>query len=107
MGSFLDLKVIQLLQCFNSNCPMAIFCLHVSLLLLCKFQLNLPCGLRDVQDRFSRWCLWQSSWISDQHKFGSGSCPLATEQVSAQTDQRYRKRCLKLIFKMVDILNFD
>ena len=64
---------------FNSNCPavwdekpkigfqdggygsdfgfpigmiLAIFHLHVNLLLHCKFQLNSPCGLRDVQTDF-------------------------------------------------------
>ena len=35
------------------------------------------------------------------HNFSSSkSCPVATEQVSAQTDQRFGRRCQKLIFKM-------
>ena len=36
--------------------------------------------------------------------------PVATEQVSAKTDQRFGKRCRKLIFKMAAvaaILNFQ
>ena len=52
------------------------------------------------------------SWIFNHHNFSlfrSRSHPVATEQVSAQSDQRFRKRCQKLIFKMaavVAILNF-
>ena len=82
---------------------LAIFHLHVNLLLLCKFQLNSPCGLRDVQNRFSRRRLRRPSWISDRHDFSSflsRRCPAATEQVSAQIDQRFGKRCRRLIFKM-------
>ena len=38
---------------------LAIFHLHIYLLLHCKFQLKWPCGLREnVQNRFSRWWLW-------------------------------------------------
>ena len=38
---------------------LAIFHLHVNLLLHCKFKLNSPCGLReDVQNKFSIWQLW-------------------------------------------------
>ena len=43
------------------------------------------------------------SWISDRDNvssFRSRSHPVATEQVSAQGDQRFGKRCRKLIFKM-------
>ena len=73
-------------MCFNSNRPMiweekskigfqegghfgfpigtilAIFHLHVNLLLHYKFQLNSLCGLRDVQNRFSRLrlCYWSN-----------------------------------------------
>ena len=127
-------------MCFNSNCPvlwvekskigfqncgygghfgfpigmiLAIFHLHVNLLLYYKFQLNSPCGLQeDAQNRFSIWRLWRPSWISDGHDFSSfpsRSCPVATKQISAQTDQRFGKRCQKLIFKLaavVTILNF-
>ena len=52
------------------------------------------------------------SWISYQHNFSSfrfRSHPVATEQVSAQGDQRFGKRCRKLIFKIaavVAILDF-
>ena len=52
------------------------------------------------------------SWISDGHNFSlfqSRSHPVATEQVSAQGNQRFWKRCGKLIFKMaavVAILDF-
>ena len=41
--------------------------------------------------------------ILDFHNFSpflSRSCPVATEQVSAHTDQRFGKICRKLIFKM-------
>ena len=54
----------------------------------------------------------QPSWISYRHNFslfGSRNHPVATEQVSAQGDQRFGKRCRKLIFKMaavVAILDF-
>ena len=50
--------------------------------------------------------------ILDQHNsslFQSRSHPVAKEQVSAQSDLRFEKRCRKLIFKMtavVAILDF-
>ena len=47
-----------------------------------------------------------ASWISYQHNFSSfrsRSHPAATEQVSAQGDQRFGKRCRKLIFKMAAV----
>ena len=50
--------------------------------------------------------LLQPSWISDQQDFSSfrsRSHPVATEQVSAQSDQRFGKRCRKWIFKMVAV----
>ena len=86
---------------------LAIFHLQVNLLLhcTCKFQLNLPCGLHDVKNRFSRWRLWRPSPISDQHDFSSfqsRSCPVATEQVLAQIDQRFGKRCQKLMETTLD-----
>ena len=46
------------------------------------------------------------SWISDRQNFSlfrSRSHAVATEQVLAQSDQRFGKRCLKLIFKMVAV----
>ena len=46
------------------------------------------------------------SWISDQHNFSSfrsRSHPVVTEQVSAQGNQRFGKRCRKLIFKMAAV----
>ena len=46
------------------------------------------------------------SWIFDRHNFNSfqsRSHPVATEQVSAQSDQRFGKRCRKLIFKMAAV----
>ena len=85
-------------MCFNSNCPTvwaekskigfskwplwwpfgfptsmisAIFHLHVNLSLHCKFQPNSPCGLWDVQNRFSIWWLWWPSLISYWHDFSS------------------------------------
>ena len=51
-------------------------------------------------------------WISDGHDFSSfrsKSYLVATEQVSAQSDVRFGRRCRKLIFKMaavVAILDF-
>ena len=87
---------------------LAIFHLHVNLLLHCKFQLNSPCGLReDVQNRFSRWQLRRPSWITNLHEFSSfrsRSSPVDTDQVSAQIDQRFGKRCRKLIFKMAAVV---
>ena len=53
-----------------------------------------------------------SSWIYDQHNFSSfrsRSHPNATQQISAQSNQRFGKRCQKLIFKItavVAILDF-
>ena len=47
------------------------------------------------------------SWIFDQHNFSlfrSRSNPVAKEQVSAQRDLRFVKRCRKLIFKMVAVV---
>ena len=49
---------------------------------------------------------FRTSLISDQHNFssfGARSYPVATEQVSAQSDQRFLKRCRKLIFKMAAV----
>ena len=74
---------------------LAVFHLHVNLLLHCKFQLNSPCDLRDVQNRFSRCRLWQPSWISDLHDFSSfqsRSYPVVTEQVLAQINHRFGKK---------------
>ena len=65
---------------------LAIFHLHINLLLHCKFQLNSPCGLRDVQNRFSRRWLWWPSRISNQHDFSSlqsRSCPVAVFQLKS------------------------
>ena len=48
----------------------------------------------------------RKSWISDRHNFSSfqtKSHPVATEQVSAQSNQRFGKRCRKLIFKMAAV----
>ena len=49
----------------------------------------------------------QPSWISDRHNFSSfqsRSRPVATDQVLAQSDQRFAKRqCRKLIFEMVAV----
>ena len=50
---------------FPISMILAIFHLYVNLLLHCKFQLDWPCGLRDVQNRFSRSWLWKPPWISD------------------------------------------
>ena len=55
---------------------------------------------------FNRMEPFQPSWNSDQHNFSlfrSRSHPVATEQVSAQSNQRFGKRCRKLIFKMVAV----
>ena len=49
--------------------------------------------------------LWPS-WISGRHNFNSfrsRSHPVATEQVLAQSDQRFGKLCRKLIFKMAAV----
>ena len=34
-----------------------------------KFQVNWPFSSGEVQNRFSRWWLWQPSWISDRNYF--------------------------------------
>ena len=50
--------------------------------------------------------LWLSL-IFDRHNFSlfqSGSHPVAEEQVSAQSNLRFEKRCRKLIFKMVAVV---
>ena len=47
------------------------------------------------------------SWIFDLHNFSlfrSRSHPVAKEQVSAQSDLRFEKRCRKLIFKMAAVV---
>ena len=53
----------------------------------------------------------QPSWISDRHKFSlfqSRGHHVATEQVTAHSDQRFGKRCQKLIFKMAAVVaNLD
>ena len=46
------------------------------------------------------------SWISDRHSFSSFQSrnhPVATEHVLAQGDQRFGKRCRKLIYKMAAV----
>ena len=48
----------------------------------------------------------RQSWISGRHNFRlfrSRSHPVATEQVSAQKDERFGKRCRKLIFNMAAV----
>ena len=47
--------------------------------------------------------LWPS-WIFDLHLFRSWSHPVAKEQISAQSDLRFEKRCRKLIFKMAAVV---
>ena len=42
-------------------------------------------------------------WSTDFSSFQYRSCPVATEQVSAQINQRFGKRCRKLIFKIVAV----
>ena len=47
------------------------------------------------------------SWIFDRYNFTlfrSRSHPVAKEQVLAQSDLRFEKRCRKLIFKMADVV---
>ena len=47
------------------------------------------------------------SWIFNRHNFSlfrSRSHPVAKEQVSAQSDLRFDKKCRKLIFKMVAVV---
>ena len=49
----------------------------------------------------------QPSWISNRHNFSwfrFRSHPVATERISAQSDQRFGKRCRKLIFKMAAVV---
>ena len=49
----------------------------------------------------------EPSWIFDQHNFSlfrSRSYPVAKEQVSAQSDLRFEKRCQKLIFKTAAVM---
>ena len=61
---------------------------------------------------FKRVETFWPSWNSDQQNFSSfrsRSHPVATEQVEVQSNQRFGKRCRKLIFKMatwVAILDF-
>ena len=102
-----DLQVILLLQCnFHFKSPSGSGA-DIKLLLHHKFLLNSLCGLReDVQNRFSIWRLWRPSLISDQHNvssFQSRSRPVVTEQVLAQTDQRFVKSYRKLVFKMAAV----
>ena len=50
--------------------------------------------------------LWPS-WIFELHNlslFLSRSHPVAKEQLSAQSDLRFEKRCRKLIFKMAAVV---
>ena len=107
-------------MCFNSNCPtvwvekskigfqdggygghfgfpigkiLAIFHLHVNLLLHCKFQLFNMAAVATILDfRLKRLKL-----------ISICSCPVATEQVSAKIHQRFGNRCQKLIFKMAAV----
>ena len=47
---------------------LAIFDLQVTLMLPTKFPVNWSFGSGEkVQNRFSKWRLWQSSWISDRN----------------------------------------
>ena len=73
----------------------------------CVFQLKSPNGLDgEVKNWFSRCWLWRPSWISNRHDFSlfrSRCCPDATEQVAAQINKRFVKRCRQLIFKMAAV----
>ena len=80
---------------------LAIFHLHVNLLLHCKFQLNSPCGLRDVQNRFSRWRLWRPFWISDRHDFSSFRSRSCQSKFRLKSTKGLGSR--KLIFKMAAV----
>ena len=49
---------------------------------------------------------FRPSWNSDKQNFSSFQSrrhPFATEQISAQSHQRFGKRCQKLIFKMAAV----
>ena len=63
---------------------------EVVLLLQSKFQLKSTIALgRDVKNWFSRWRLWQSSWIFDRISFSYFECTRrldAPHQVSTQLD---------------------
>ena len=49
---------------FRIGMSLAIFCLHVTWILPTKFGVIWPFGSGEVKNRFSRWWLWQPSWIS-------------------------------------------
>ena len=62
-----------------------------------KFQVNRPFDSgEEGKIRFSRWPLWQPSWISDRKDFGyfflSTRHPDASYQVSSQLAFRFRRR---------------
>ena len=74
-----------------------------------KFRLNPTyCSGADMIWRFSRWPLWQPSWIWEQNNFSHSEslcCSNAYHQVSAQSDLQFRRRCRLKNFKMVAILD--
>ena len=92
---------------------LAIFDLHVTLMLPTYFKVNKPfCSGEEVKNRFSRWPPWRPSWVpnrNDISHFWSISHPDASYQVSSQLAFGFRKRSEKKIFKMatmVAILDF-
>ena len=67
-----------------------------------KFQLNLTSGSGEVKNRFSRWLPWPPYWISNQdnlYKIWSTSCPNAPYRISAQSDQQFWRKKLKIDFQ--------
>ena len=73
---------------FTIETILAIFHLQVSPMLPTKFQVNWPfCSEEEARNRFSRWGLWQPSWIPHQNDFSyfsSTSHPDASYQVSSK-----------------------
>ena len=78
--------------------------IQITPILTTKFPVSWSFGPgEEVLSRFSRWCRWQPSWITDKNEvryFLSKSRSDTSYQVSNQLTFRFRKRSSKKIFKM-------
>ena len=87
---------------------LAILNLHVTPMPPTIFGLNptYPSGA-DVVWRFSSWPPWRPSWMSERNDFSNSEslyCSDASNQVSAQSELRFGRRCRLKIFKVADMM---
>ena len=89
---------------YQNGMILAILNLHVAPMPSTKFGLDLTWGLgADVVSRFSRWPPRRPSWLAEQNDFSNSDSLCfsnASQQVSAQSNLRFGRRCRLKTFKM-------